>query len=76
MPVVAAEGIDAGAVPEPPQCENRLVTVRKLPAAGRGPPAPLGGEQAGQVANQSRAGLHYGSRSHLVRHLHGGCRLS
>jgi hypothetical protein len=32
--VVAAEGLDAGAVPEPAQRENRLAAARKFPAPG------------------------------------------
>jgi hypothetical protein len=53
--VVTAEGLDVGAVPEPAQRENRLVTAGQLPAPGRGAPAaPLGGQQPRQVAKQFR----------------------
>jgi hypothetical protein len=60
--VVAAEGLDPGAVAEPAQREKCLVTARELPAAGWGAAvAALGGEQPGQVAKQFRGDVEHGT---------------
>ncbi len=61
-PVVTAEGIDPGPVPEPAQREDCLVTAGQPPAPGRGAPeAPLGGEQPGKVAEQFRGDVEHGT---------------
>jgi hypothetical protein len=60
--VVAAEGLDPGPVTEPAQCEFRLLTAGQLPAlGGGGAAAALGGQQARQVAKQSRGDVEHGS---------------
>lgn len=51
--VVAVELLDAGAVTEPAQDENRLLAAGERPAPGWGAAqSPLGGQQAGDEANQ------------------------
>src|SRR6185437_2237978 len=58
----AAQLLDTGAVAEPAQRENRLVTARQLPAVGRGrPEAPLRGQQPGKVAEQPRGDVEHGT---------------
>ena len=65
--VVAAECLDAGAVTEPAQRENRLVAAGKPPASRRGgPAAPLGGQQPGQVAKQFRGDVEHGTIGNQV----------